>query len=567
MIRPRLHVVHPGLALCRAVAAVLVTACGKEPSGPPAPAVLLSPSSVSFGATQGGANPPPQPVNITNSGGGTLSGLAVGTISYGSGQPTGWVSASLSGNTAPATLTLSATTGSLPAGTYSAVVPVTSGVASNSPQALSVTFVVGSAPAIGLSPLSVSFGATQGGGDPAPQTVNVSNSGGGTLSGLAVGMISYGSGQPTAWLSATLSGTTAPTNLTLTARTGSLVPGTYTATVPVTSGSASNSPRTVGITFLVSAPPPMIVLQPSSVAFNATYTVSTPAPQTVNITNGGGGSLTGLAVGTISYGSGQPTGWLSATLTTSTAPATMMLTATIGTLRPGTFTATIPVTSNVAGNSPAIVTVTFNVMDLFSAVSAGWDHSCGKGLYTAVAFCWGDNASGELGIGTTTGPEQCTVGGTPVPCSTKPVAVGGGLTFYAVSAGNFFTCGVSSMAYCWGDNTYGQLGNGSTTNSSTPVAVAGGLGLSQISVGDFTVCGLVSGGAAYCWGDNTYGQLGNGSTTNSTTPVAVAGGLTFSQVSAGASSCGITTAGTTFCWGSNASGQLGIGTTIGPQQC
>jgi alpha-tubulin suppressor-like RCC1 family protein len=387
------------------------------------------------------------------------------------------------------------------------------------------------------------------------------------LSGLAVGAISYGSGQPTGWLSATVSSGTAPATLTLRATIGSLTGASYTATVPVTSGLARNSPQTVTVTLIVGPPPPAIVLSPSSISFVTTYQGANPAPQTVSIANGGSGTLSGLAVGTITYGSGQPTGWLSASLSGSAAPAVVTLTATLGLLRPGTYTATVPVASGVASNSPQTVGVTFNVMDLFSAVSAGWDHSCGKGLYTAVAFCWGDNASGELGIGTTTGPEQCTVGGTPVPCSTKPVAVGGGLTFYTVSAGNFFTCGVSSMAYCWGDNTYGQLGNGSTTNSSTPVAVAGGLGLSQISVGDFTVCGLVSGGIAYCWGDNTYGQLGNGSTTNSSTPVAVAGGLTFSQVSAGASSCGITTAGTTFCWGSNASGQLGIGTTTGPQQC
>src|SRR5439155_3562155 len=76
---------------------------------PPAPASDLSPTSVSFGATPGGANPAPQTVSITNGGGGTLSGLAVEPISYGTGQPTGWLSATLSGSTAPATLTLSAT--------------------------------------------------------------------------------------------------------------------------------------------------------------------------------------------------------------------------------------------------------------------------------------------------------------------------------------------------------------------------------------------------------------------------------------------------------------------------
>src|SRR5207247_5614474 len=107
--------------------------------GPPAPAIALTPSSVSFSATQGGANPAPQTVSVTNGGGGTLSGLAVGTIAYGAGQPTGWLGASLSGSTAPATLTDPDTAGNGDAGSYTATPPVTTTLASNSSQNVSLT--------------------------------------------------------------------------------------------------------------------------------------------------------------------------------------------------------------------------------------------------------------------------------------------------------------------------------------------------------------------------------------------------------------------------------------------
>jgi hypothetical protein len=102
-----------------------------------------------------------------------------------------------------------------------------------------------------------------------------------------------------------------------------------------------------------------------------------------------------------------------------------------------------------------------------------------------------------------------------------------------------------SPSRCWGGNTVGQLGNGSTTTSLTPVAVSGGLSFATVSVGYESTCGVTTFGAAYCWGDNSYGALGNGSTTNSLTPVAVSGGLSFATVSVGSfySRCGETTGG------------------------
>ncbi len=110
------------------------------------PSIAISSSTVSFGATVGGASPAAQGLTITNGGSGSLSGIAVGAISYGSGA--GWLSASLNTTSAPATLTLQATTGSLAAGSYTATVPVSAAGASNTPQNLAVTLTVSAAGAL-----------------------------------------------------------------------------------------------------------------------------------------------------------------------------------------------------------------------------------------------------------------------------------------------------------------------------------------------------------------------------------------------------------------------------------
>jgi alpha-tubulin suppressor-like RCC1 family protein len=207
----------------------------------------------------------------------------------------------------------------------------------------------------------------------------------------------------------------------------------------------------------------------------------------------------------------------------------------------------------------------------FAQVSAGAYGGCGV-TTTGAAYCWGLNAYGQLGIGTASGPQQCDYGN---GCSPTPVAVSGGFTWAAVSAGSGSTCGVTTggVAYCWGYNPSGELGNGTTTNSATPVAVSGGHTWAAVSAtGPYTTCGVTTAGAAYCWGHSTGGQLGNGMATGpencpqvgdcSTTPVAVSGGLTWSAVTVGGGgACGLTTAGAAYCWGYNTEGELGNGTT------
>jgi fibronectin type 3 domain-containing protein len=320
----------------------------------PAAAIGVQPNSLTFT----GVSPAAQQIQLTNTGGGTLSGLAVSVI-YPAG-PTGWLATSLSGTTAPATLTATASGASLAPGSYTATVQITAPGATNSPVDVPVTFTVPApAPAIALGANTAAFNAVQGGGDPASQTVTVTNSGGGTLSGLTVS-VSYASGQPTGWLSATLGSTTAPTDITLTAATGSLAPGSYSATVQVNSGVAANSPQNIAVTFTVAAPAPAIALASNTVGFSAVEGGADPAAQTVAVTNAGGGTLSGLGV-SVSYASGQPTGWLSATLGSTTAPTDITLTAATGSLPAGSYNATVQVASAVASNSPQAITVTFTV--------------------------------------------------------------------------------------------------------------------------------------------------------------------------------------------------------------
>ncbi len=182
----------------------------------------------------------------------------------------------------------------------------------------------------------------------------------------------------------------------------------------------------------------------------------------------------------------------------------------------------------------------------FVAISAGTSHTCALNAQ-GQAFCWGHNSNGELGDGSTTDRNT-------------PTAVAGGLTFAQISAAQEFTCAVTltGEGRCWGVNFSGQLGDGTTNNRTTPTLVSGGHNFVRItSAAEFDIssdhsCAIDAAGAAWCWGDNSQGQLGTGDQNGSQIPVAVTGGQVFSEISAGGrSTCAIATSGAGFCWGLN----------------
>ena len=351
--------------------AVALLSCG-EGTGPgvDGPAISRTPASLTFTAQQGTGNSASQPVAVTNSGGGSLSGLGT-AITYATGS--GWLQASLDQTTAPATLTVQALTGSLTAGTYTATVDITSAVATNNAQPIAVTFTVTEGPAISRTPASLSFTAQQGAGNSASQPVAVTNSGGGTLSGLGTA-ITYTTGS--GWLQASLDQTTAPATLTLQALTGSLTAGTYTATVDITSAVATNNAQPIAVSFTVTEGP-AISRTPASLTFTAQQGAGNSASQPVAVTNSGGGSLSGLGTA-ITYTTGS--GWLQATLDQTTAPAILTVQALTGSLTAGTYTATVDITSAAATNNPQPIAVTFTVVAQPTVANAGPDANATLGV-------------------------------------------------------------------------------------------------------------------------------------------------------------------------------------------
>lgn len=222
--------------------------------------------------------------------------------------------------------------------------------------------VVVEPPAIVLSQDSVGFTGQAGGADPVARTVAVSNGGGGSLEALTAVVAGYGEGEPGGWLSAVLDDVVAPAGLLLTPDLEGLEAGLHTATVEVRSGDPEVDPVPVRVTLeLTSATaPPSIQLNVTRRAFAAQAGGLPPPAQFVEVTNGGGGALDGLALTVLGSGA-PPDGWLTVDLDTTAAPATITVQPDIRGLAVGSYTSTLRVSAEGAANSPQSVIVTLSV--------------------------------------------------------------------------------------------------------------------------------------------------------------------------------------------------------------
>ncbi len=207
-----------------------------------------------------------------------------------------------------------------------------------------------------------------------------------------------------------------------------------------------------------------------------------------------------------------------------------------------------------------------------TAISAGQWHTCAVTGGGGVK-CWGSNSSGQLGNGTTDGPEQCTI--SAFGCSTVPIDVSGladGIA--AVSTGTDFTCALTNggSVKCWGNNAYGQLGDGQACGDvcATPTDVPGlSDRVAAISTDSGHACALTSESGVKCWGANGAGALGDGTTTQRSTPVDVVGLASGAEAVAAGSgyTCALTAGGGAKCWGTDYVGNLGDGYSEEPGAC
>jgi alpha-tubulin suppressor-like RCC1 family protein len=209
-----------------------------------------------------------------------------------------------------------------------------------------------------------------------------------------------------------------------------------------------------------------------------------------------------------------------------------------------------------AANLSALTPTPVSLPSAAVAVSAGWYHSCAIDSAGAVE-CWGDNSSGQLGDGHSNNPAQ--------PSPVGVTGLSSGVT--AVSAGGGHTCAVAAggALKCWGENQSGQLGDGTTLDSSTPVDVVGlSSGVVAVAAGVDFSCAITTGGALLCWGNNDWGKLGDGTITNRQAPVAVSG-LSSGVVAVNAAnvqSCAVLSSGALKCWGWGGGGYATVPTDV-----
>ncbi len=242
-------------------------------ASPPPPTILLSSTLLHFTYTVGAVSPAAQTITVANSGGGTLTWSPASSVSW------------LTLSSAPDLLTVSVNASGLSPNIYTGTITITAAGASNSPQTVSVTLTVTApppvAPSISLSTSQVNFTYMIGGAVPSPQSISVSNSGGGTLTWSATSSAS--------WITVS----SASNTLTISVNPANLSPGPYTGTISVTAAGASNSPQTITVNLTIAAAPSSVVVNAVVNAANSASGTIAPG-EMVTIFGSGLGPVTGV---------------------------------------------------------------------------------------------------------------------------------------------------------------------------------------------------------------------------------------------------------------------------------
>jgi alpha-tubulin suppressor-like RCC1 family protein len=550
---------------------------------PPADTIAITPSSAPFSATAGGSLPGSDYLSITSTNASKQVGNLVATITPSSA--TAWLAANVSdssfgsvvakhphgfraqsirrqtsgsGVSTPATLHVNPTTTSLAAGTYTATVTVTGDSGASAVATVSYT-IAAPAPVLAITPNPVTFSQYAYGSTIASlQTVTATNTGTGTLGPLsAIGKITY-TGADTGWITVTAASATTATGQP---KTTSLHLGSDTASIPVSATGATNNPVT--LTAIVST-----YVTYTKVVLGASFGCGLTTAATVYCWGGDGegelgdgGADLGVLVpvrANIPYSATNPVIDIEAGSFHACALQQSGAVYCWGRNDKGQLGVTVTTTP--------IATPTLISGHTYQMISLGSLHSCGvegtpSNRFANYLDCWGDNTDAEFGNNATNNLP------TYAPVMVQYNA------YYSVSAGNLYTCAITAATggslYCWGNDQFAQLGNGTTGGNFTgPILVNLAVGAPSppvpvsVSAGNTTTCATDANGNGYCWGDNTYGQTGNGVTgTTVLSPTLIPGSHSWTSISVGSNSvCGIAST-ADYCWGFNGEGQLGNGTS------
>lgn len=289
-------------------------------------------------------------------------------------------------------------------------------------------------------------------------------------------------------------------------------------------------------------------------AASSAWLVGDTIPLTATAASWTGSALTGR---TYTYASGDARATIS--------PAGRVVFSAPATGAPVTFTATTAFTTG----SDALNAYPREYTGGAGALGSGMDATCGL-LPLGRVYCFG--RAPLIGVARDTSCfNDVNIPPNPMGCTLVPLRIASTVAMRSVAVGDSVACAISTQnhAYCWGDQTYGEVGNGiaSPSTSALPALVLGPLGqadvFTQVAAGRAHVCALDPGGLAYCWGRDSTSQLGGGDghRINSSTPIPVAPKIAFTSIVTGRDhSCALTSSGVAYCWGSNSTGQLGYGT-------